>query len=887
MMIRTVHRILQLLLILTLGIQAWLAIHLSVRGYWNLPEWMTSPLIATAFWVKGHDLDLSYDSLRIYPGKGLRIRNLRYFSERCPCPLLRIDTIDFEFNQSPGAGESPSRLIRIRNASLFFPDNYLPENNNLKLVQDIHLDVTWNPDQLTLNALSARIAALSIRANPGSPLDLSDLRQLLKKLSTHEGGTDADPASILKKLKHLHAFCSDLRSASLSFQPRIHAAQNLEIAFDAYAEAWDQNKGLHGGPLFASGQLLVESDGKLHVLANAGCRTLRDSSLLTIDDIRLSLQATTPCALISPSLSLQVNIAKAQRKEAKLGSLQFLFQQENSAPVVYEGWANIAQQTLKLKGTLDLQTREVTAELSGDVEPHRVTDALDLTASVRPDLIQFHQPALLWGHATLHDWKTPRTLRFRLSGGGVSFKGVPFAFASTQGSYIDRRLRLDHFSASNPQYSIGGQIDENFNTQAYRYQIRGAAFPDDLNPMFRSWWPEIWESFTFRTRPMAVDLDIQGQDDQPSKRLIYGNILLGDLDYRGFPIRNGSLRIYAVAQYYKLFDLNIEHPRGSARGSISTFYPNDSESWGVRQLDLDCRIGLADAVPLLGEDFSELAENLTSDEAPNCLIKGTLANEEAPDGIHRHALDIQVEAPGPVQCYGFRLENVSARLKQRDRIIQIEPLSFRFANGSGEGNLRIDRRTEPADLHFDLKVGDFDYRIAGSRLPGSQTPSPSAAAAAAESGSPSFTTLRLSGSCPVGQLDLLQANGSFELDDPLIHRVHLLGGLSKALSGINLNLGSFSLKRASSSIRMDGKDVFFDDLVLTGPSSRVAAKGKLNLDSKNLDFRLKAYPLREVQFPIIAGLAFMLRPVTTLFSVRLDGTLDEPNWQVTIDARSL
>ena len=107
------------------------------------------------------------------------------------------------------------------------------------------------------------------------------------------------------------------------------------------------------------------------------------------------------------------------------------------------------------------------------------------------------------------------------------------------------------------------------------------------------------------------------------------------------------------------------------------------------------------------------------------------------------------------------------------------------------------------------------------------------------------------------------------------------------MDNAELNLGSFSLKEASSPLKLEGSKVFFENLELTGPSSKVRSKGFLDLGEQTLDFRVKAYPLGEVKFPVVAVLAFTLRPFTNLFEVRVTGSIEDPEWKLQIDPSGL
>ena len=76
----------------------------------------------------------------------------------------------------------------------------------------------------------------------------------------------------------------------------------------------------------------------------------------------------------------------------------------------------------------------------------------------------------------------------------------------------------------------------------------------------------------------------------------------------------------------------------------------------------------------------------------------------------------------------------------------------------------------------------------------------------------------------------------FELLRKGLQKVNLLGGISERLDAINLPIpsGSFSFETLEIPFRLENDQVYSDNILLTGPLSKLEAAGRLNLVSGEL-----------------------------------------------------
>jgi hypothetical protein len=890
-------------LLLLLLAQGFLLGTLWHWGFWSVPSWVVTPLLKSWSALEGRNVTAAWDFLRIYPRKGIHASQLQIFADECPCPVFRI--ADFRLSFVPGNNQNQPihYFVNLRGGTLFFPDPFLPEQANLRLLEDLSLNVALTADKLTVQNLRGKIARVGFFSE--RPLEVTT--EHWKSIQDRAEGDPEDSARLhgdqilsrLEYLRSIHRVCQQLEDANIALSPEIDPGSGISLAIQSFADSWRPADGsMVARGLILDGSVTRDREGRSRVESTFAVSKLEHKSGVEASHLRATLNFPLPL-LDNPLPALGTLTAdQVHGWGVSSSGLALSATRTGEQTLHIAGWTSVSGEALALDVSTNLKTGDLDLSLSGDGDLMHLIAAVGRADTPGIRLTRFDQNPLFAAGARIRNWTHPESAWFEVVGKGVSFKGAHFQYARTRGRWQGDVLTLEEFAASNPAWMIHGSLLEDFATEDYRYQIRGTGFPADLDRMFRPWWTELWEPFEFGSVPVEVNLDIQGRTGDPLKRLVFGSVVLEDTSFRGFRVDRGRVRLHAIPKCFRLYDLYLEHPRGLVSGAVTTVYHPEHDSWVTRHLHLDTVIPLNDLLPFTGQALVEIAANTRTEQAPLAEIRGVIVNEGYSEFGHLDVLHIAVDVPGHMVFYDFHIEDFRSRIVATSHAVTLDPIQFRFASGEGSGNVRLERNPDPPLLHFDLAINGMDYRLAASCVPQKSGSNPSSSPESDPLGQEpdlewetqqtrSSTDIAMKGSFPLGNRNGLVGSGSFTLEDPLIHRVHLLGGLSKLLSSIDLNLGSFALKQASSDLRLEGPVVFFDDLVLTGPSSRVAARGTWNMDDSSLDFRLKAYPLREARFPVIAGLGLILRPVSQLFAVRLTGTLDKPDWQIVVDARNL
>ena len=139
-----------------------------------------------------------------------------------------------------------------------------------------------------------------------------------------------------------------------------------------------------------------------------------------------------------------------------------------------------------------------------------------------------------------------------------------------------------------------------------------------------------------------------------------------------------------------------------------------------------------------------------------------------------------------------------------------------------------------------------------------------------------------------GKIDLrIQAKGPFDdflqftgtghirLIEESLQKVNLLGVISERLDAIKLPIpsGSFSFEMLEIPFRLENDQVHSDNIVLSGPLSRLEATGRLNLVSGEIDVTSKLKLIGNLKIPILKNILNLADPLP---KIRISGDWKNP-----------
>lgn len=892
-MLKTAKYIFQALLMVSLYIQSYLLMSLSFQGYWDIPSWMIKTFV---YKHNSLDLEIQWDQVRLYPRKGLEITGLQFYSEHCLCPVIRIGMIRVTLPDRGLLLRKPLEGI-IQNGVFYFPDQYLPEEDNLRLIDNLSFHFKVNRNEISLDSFRANISKLQLFSTNTVSIPFDDFRNHHDDEKVQS--LNVDPREILDKMRtirYIHQYFDDADKASIAFSFDYNKEEGFGCFFNLFSEGSRLLDNITTQNLYLYGELHYKDNLSFGDGIYGELESIRYGSTLRLDG--LSFRSKHDATAVNPLLPEQITI---HTKHAEYEGKEIDFVSTDIFPRNLDvGHLNLMlgvdNQAIVANADYDLEDGAFEIRFQGDFNPISIAKNGWAPHLSFLHLIDFGGTPSIQGSFEINKWKNFENFHFGIVAKDLMLKGSFFDYARGKGYYKNNTLFLDHFSVTQPGYTLRGSLAKSYQTTDYRYMLQGFGIPTDLNSMFKEWWSKTWDQFEFNNNPVYADIDIWGTDNDITCRHAYGKIALKDISYKGMPIVRGQVKLHALAKLTHLFDLDIVHAKGRASGEVMNIFKHDKKGLLTQHFDIHSNIPLHDIAPIVGDALDVYVENTNPEVAPHVWLRGCRVSDSFPLYKKLERLNIKIESQTPFEFFGIEIDSVDADVLKEDSDITVSPVKFHFANGQGSGSFHVRKEESCNVIDFKVDIQDFDYTVALTKikkLDKSETDEENLDVSSLEKRSEkkvkdrSFMDLRVEGSCPLGDWAGLVGSGYVELNDPLIHRVHIFGGFSKMMDNAELNLGSFSLKKATSSIRLEGQKIFLDDLELTGPSSRVKSKGVINLEDQTLDFRLKAYPLREVKFPVVAGLALIFRPITGLFEVKVSGSLVDPEWKLVIDPSGL
>jgi hypothetical protein len=308
--------------------------------------------------------------------------------------------------------------------------------------------------------------------------------------------------------------------------------------------------------------------------------------------------------------------------------------------------------------------------------------------------------------------------------------------------------------------------------------------------------------------------------------------------------------------------------------------------------DLTTDLDPARLTPLLGPAGADLIEPYHFTEPPRLTLSGRLEDETTAGWVHTTA-DLGVVATGDFAFYGFPLRDLTAHVQVRDAAVELPALAFGFAGGQVAGKAR--EWTDPA--HGPRLA--FTANLTGANLGGAIQTLENFSAA--QPGPPAPAASKFQQRLATGTLNLeltaegapsrplrLQGQGHASITGADLGQIQLFGLLSDMLNHTLLNFSSLSLDTMQADFTLDGEKIAFPDkLSLSGPRANLDATGEYHLDSKQLDFMVKIQPFQGNRSLFGDALNLVINPIETVLKVKLQGTLEQPDWVFVLGPTSL
>ncbi len=518
---------------------------------------------------------------------------------------------------------------------------------------------------------------------------------------------------------------------------------------------------------------------------------------------------------------------------------------------------------------LNVATRQLTARLESDFDPHRVSGLLNDGGPLWLKNLSWEKDPKVAGEVSLilpawtnrqPDWKAEVLSTLALRG---EFE------VDGPGAY--RQVRVDsarsHFSYSNLCWDLPDLV-----LTAGQGRLEAIHHADDRTKdlywrisstvdLLRSLRPLLDEeqqrglALLSYGQPPALEAEIWGRSYEPERTGFRGRVALTNFVFRG---QTGDW-LTTVVQYTNrvLQFLDPKIQRGtqhiSAEGVMADF--------NAQRVYLTN--GFSTAEPLviaraIGDKIGRAIEPYQFLRPPLAFVHGTIPMHGEQGADLHFLLD-----GGPFQWWKFTLPQVAGHLHWKDLRLNLNEIRAAFYGGEAQGAARFDFvENEPTRFSFQLTATNAMLR-----------------ALMADLGHTNQVEGRLSGNVVVAQAETehwesLQGYGHLALRDGLIWDIPLFGIFSPILNGIAPGLGNSRATAGACSFAITNGVLSSDDLEIRTATMRLRYRGSVDWESR-MNARVDAELLRDmwVVGPLVST---MFWPVSKMFEYKLQGTLAEP-----------
>lgn len=419
-----------------------------------------------------------------------------------------------------------------------------------------------------------------------------------------------------------------------------------------------------------------------------------------------------------------------------------------------------------------------------------------------------------------------------------------------------------------------------FSDHSYRIAAEGAVAARRLDSLLPSFYRRLWDLIDPGIHPVAADVDVRARWGDTDAANAWVSVDGRELAYSGVPVDHAHVRLRQAAGFVELLRLEAISPEGSAMGSVALTFPPEAlpEIPPLRRIQLTTELPLHALSQAFGEAFSALDRELDFTEPPRITIDGDiLAFRDRPA---ERQLAVSVLTRQPFSLRGANFDELEAQLHFSGDEIRVDPIHATAGSGSWRASVHL-QETAAAETAVGIVAS-------GRNLPyGHFLEVLNAASNREQSG------FLAEGPPPSGRVDMevqlgytgdplstLSGQGHFSVLDAQLGRLYLLGGLSRSLSSIGINLAAFKLDKVESHAEFSPGRLSLPDLAISGPSIRIEMPGSIAMPSTELDLSAKVFFLETEEATLRSLLSPILHPLGHVFELAVTGPLEDPSWSM-------
>ena len=371
--------------------------------------------------------------------------------------------------------------------------------------------------------------------------------------------------------------------------------------------------------------------------------------------------------------------------------------------------------------------------------------------------------------------------------------------------------------------TVRGELDWALTPEsAFGIRLRGDILPGALDEVLGAWWVDLWTRLQTPGALVAC-IDVNGQVNPP---LVTANgvVHLDEFDFQKIPFLGVDVQINSDASGIQIGLRNLKGRSTEDVGSLSgslTWNNKKAPSQSGPFVELNGNL----AAWMLAKSVSEgLSEKLKSIQLP---LDRQISVRAKPDenGL---AIEAEISCLSDFTAWGIPGRNFFCKIQNKNGATTIRTT---LGIAEGLGSLSIIGEPE-RDSKISIALKDCDSNLIARGLGYTKIPLP-------KKNTPKEATrfnFNLDGTINLQSPEQIRCLGGFEIANPEIKKIRILGGLSSVLEAIGINATTYELNLLTGQFGCINGRAYFPDILVSGPQSQLSMAGEVDLTASTVDF---------------------------------------------------
>ena len=418
-----------------------------------------------------------------------------------------------------------------------------------------------------------------------------------------------------------------------------------------------------------------------------------------------------------------------------------------------------------------------------------------------------------------------------ISFSGLETRGLSAARISHQKNlpllaYIDYHLERQPYALQVRELQLAtvqGELDWALTPAApFGLRLRGDLLPGALDEILGSWWTDLWTRLQ-TPGTLTTSIDVSGQL-QPAQFTVNGVAHLAEFDFQKIPFQSGDIKINYDASGIQI---GLQRLKGRSTEDVGSL--DGSLTWDNKKaasesgplVELNGNLAPWILAKIVGEDFSTKLKGIQLPDTRQISVRA----KPGPKGLE---VEAEVSCIADFTTFGIPSRNLLCKIQNKNGATTI-----RTTLGIAEGLGSLSILGEPEhDSKISIALKDCDSNLIARGLGYTKIPAP-------KKGTPKEATrfnFNLDGTINLQSPELIRCLGSFEIANPEIKKIRILGGLSSVLEAIGIGATTYELTQLTGQFGCINGRAYFPDILISGPQSKLTISGEVDLAASTVDF---------------------------------------------------